>query len=87
MTIEQVCSIEPAIAELMREAGAIRDDRAKPSFCANREWYGVGRLRWRLCSLVGWGGSNPRLRNSEAYDVAYDAVYRLLPDCRKCGCA
>jgi hypothetical protein len=31
---------------------------------------------------VGWGARKPILRSSEAYDVAYDAIYELLPDCR-----
>ena len=28
----------------------------------------------------------PALTTCEAYDVAYDYLYSLLPDCRNCGC-
>jgi hypothetical protein len=30
--------------------------------------------------------TDPRLRTSEAYDVAYETIYNALPDCRNCGC-
>ncbi len=55
-------------------------------FCANEVWYAWGGLKDRLCRLVGWDASRPELQNSEAYDVAYEHLYDLLPNCRNCHC-
>jgi hypothetical protein len=83
---------EPALAELERELRAIEDDPARPAFCANLVWYGredpEGRsYKERLHPLVGWEARNPKLRSEHAYDLAYDHLYALLPDCRDCLCA
>ncbi len=42
-----------------------------------------------MTQLVGWGSNHPdpALRTSAAYDVAYQTLYDLLPDCQDCGCA
>jgi hypothetical protein len=55
--------------------------------CANFWWYRPGGLKERMSALVGYGARDERLRSSAAYDVAYDHLYRLLPDCRGCACA
>jgi hypothetical protein len=53
-------------------------------YCANLHWFGyVGPgFKDRLVRLVGWEANGWMLRSSEAYDVAYDHLYALLPDCR-----
>jgi hypothetical protein len=38
-----------------------------------------------MMTLVGWSAANPKLRSEEAYDVAYDTLYELLPDCNHEG--
>ncbi|HJR09192.1 MAG TPA: hypothetical protein VJ842_18170 [Pyrinomonadaceae bacterium] len=42
----------------------------------------------RVAALVGAQAAqdDPLLRASEAYTVAYEVLYRLLPNCRNCVC-
>ncbi len=54
--------------------------------CANHLWYRPFGLKARLTELVGWAAQKPELRTQDAYDLAYEYLYRLLPDCRNCGC-
>src|SRR5688500_1649580 len=81
---------EPRLVGLLREIRGVR--RTAPSFCANRVWYGYGNphagYKARMSALVGWGrrGGPPVLTTQRAYDVAYDTLYRALPNCRRCGC-
>jgi hypothetical protein len=53
-------------------------------FCANDWWYDCFKP-W-LVKQVGFGADQPELRTTEVYDVAYDALYEQLPDCRNCRC-
>ncbi len=89
-TWEELVAREPRLAELRIAAERIRPT-ANASFCANAAWYGYAGqlgLKPRLLCLVGWGAQNqdPVLRSCDAYDVAYQTLYALLPDCRGCGC-
>ncbi|MDP9472214.1 MAG: hypothetical protein M3Q71_16370 [Chloroflexota bacterium] len=89
-TWDDLAAREPRLADLRIAAERIRDVDAR--FCANAAWYGYAGqlgLKPRLLRLVGWGAQNqdPVLRSSDAYDVAYQTLYALLPDCRGCGCA
>jgi hypothetical protein len=78
----ELCAIEPRLTELARDIAAVKD--TGKSFCANQWWYGKYGFKARMSGLVGYSAENPRLRTSEAYDVAYRQLYRLLPDCRAC---
>ncbi len=88
MTFEELEKLEPRLAALLAEARAV-PSRGKPDFCANRAWYGNGRdgLKAKLGKLAGWNaeGADPRLHSEKAYDVAYQAIYEALPDCRHEG--
>jgi hypothetical protein len=90
LTWEQLTELEPRLLTLYERARAIKDNRRKPSFCANRTWGEWGGLREQLSDLVGWAvkrwGGDPRLATSRAYDIAYRKVYDALPDCRNCVC-
>jgi len=97
MTFQTLCIVEPRLADLAKEVEKIRDDGLEPSFCANDVWYGHsardGGIKERLCCLVGEEASlvgeearNPSLRTSRAYDVAYEKLYAMLPECRNCRC-
>src|SRR3954449_8614363 len=87
MTWAWLSAEEPALLSLERDMRAVRDEGG-PSFCANRHWCGRqddgfrGRLYW----LAGFRARNKRLRTMEAYDLATDHLYSLLPSCRNCGC-
>ena len=76
-----LAAASPGLRELYRDIKAVKDDG--PSFCANQVWY--LRFKPRLIELVGYWANGPDiLRTDEAYDVAYQTLYELLPDCRDC---
>ncbi len=90
LTWQDLVEREPRLADLRIVAERVRD-AGDGSFCANASWYGYGGqlgLKPRLLRLVGWGAQSrdPVLRSCDAYDVAYQTLYDLLPDCRGCGC-
>ncbi len=84
-TFEELVRLEPRLGALLIEAKAVRRPRGK-SFCANLTWYRV--FKPRLCQLVGWERAerHPVLSTNTAYDVAYDRIYDVLPNCRRCLC-
>lgn len=92
MTFDRLCELEPKLKSLADEASATRDDGTKEAFCANAIWYGYfghPGIKPRLLLLVGWERPDgpDELLTTEAYDVAYDTIYNMLPDCRgECGC-
>ena|SRR5215472_2003812 len=82
---EKLCAIEPCLAALLERARAVKDDTAKPSFCANRIWY--GELKPELTRLVGRRRKDhPVLGTPRAYDLSYQIIYDALPACRDCAC-
>ena len=88
-TWAQLVKREPLLGAL---EASIREVRPMgPHYCANARWYGYNEWRGRgmkprLERLVGWVARCPDLRTSEAYDVAYRHLYKLLPDCLDCLC-
>jgi len=87
ITFDDLCALEPELAALAEHARSYRDGPKQSSFCANQVWY-YGGLKAKLCSLVGFDSKHPdpRLHTREAYDLAYQTIYYLLPDCCNCGC-
>lgn len=81
----ELVALEPQLADLLREAEAVRDLGGR-YFCANRIWYAA--FKPRLQQLVGWCSDHhdPRLRTSCSYATAYETIYHALPDCRNCSC-
>lgn len=94
LTWETLVELEPRLAHLRAMASRVRDDGRAAYFCANASWFGYDGHRGikpQLEKLVGFyrTASDPSglLTGSQAYDLAYDTLYGLLPDCRgKCGC-
>jgi hypothetical protein len=91
---EQLCKLEPELRTLYRRAKAIKDDGKAGWFCANRVWYGNAiedGLKSTLLRLVGHSAAkkekHPLLATSQAYDLAYETIYEVLPGCRNCSCA
>lgn len=84
--------IEPKLKQLATIARNYKQlSRGQDSVCANARWYGYFEwdgtgLKKQLCTLVGWESPNPILKGNHAYDVAYDALFKLLPYCKNCGC-
>jgi hypothetical protein len=82
MTWEEMVRIEPRLKALYNEAKAVRDDKRKPSFCANAIWFET--FKPRLVRLVGCHAEKEPFRGGKAFTLAYRKVYNALPDCRGC---
>ena len=79
MTFDQIKRLERALARLERHIKQIGVKCGQP-FCANGLW--LFYFKPVLYELVGFDARPPALRPSEAYDVTYQHLYNLLPDCR-----
>jgi hypothetical protein len=92
MTWNELIKLEPRLLALAKEAAAYKKNaQGKEYVCANDRWYGNGQwrdkgIKERLVLLVGWLAERPELKTMEAYDVAYEYIYNLLPTCRNCAC-
>lgn len=88
-TWRKLVALEPGLQALLDEIKAI--DGSHPNFCANACFFGFregGSFKRRMTELVGWLArlDEPALKTSAAYDVAYEALYGALPDCKDCAC-
>jgi hypothetical protein len=96
LTFDLVAAAEPRLkvleADVRRAAAEHGGDTPR---CANGMWYGYGSLahydfKARMCGLVGCErverGAPSVLGGSEAYDVVYEHLYAILPDCLNCSC-
>jgi len=59
LTWDELARLEPRLQELLDEARAIKDDKSKPTFCANDIFFiesapGKDGFKMRLIELVGW---------------------------------
>jgi hypothetical protein len=85
-TFEELVQLEPRLGMLERDIRSIKRPY-RGRFCANEIWY--QGFKPKLVRMVGWlapKDAPPALRTIEAYDVAYDHLYELLPNCRRCAC-
>lgn len=86
-TFRDLTVIEPRLKSLASDARTFKKmSVGRHRVCANEFWYRDDGLKDRLCALVGWESDNPILRGEHAYDVAYSAIYKMLPHCKNCGC-
>ena len=88
LTWKAMIIIEPKLKELYLQAKSYRKNSGNNNkFCANSVWYGYNgkpAMKDRICELVGWDSRHSSLRNTEAYDIAYNMIYKSLPDCAPC---
>jgi hypothetical protein len=86
-TFDVLCKLEPRLLELKAAISAVKDDGGESGFCANYHWYYTPIGKSGVSRLVGWErkGGPAELRTMQAYEVATDALYNLLPDCRHEG--
>ncbi len=80
ITFEELCKIEPRPQELSDEISKVKDLGGPDGFSASLLWYTVHKPR--VAALVGWEADDSRIATHEAYDVAYQHLYELLPDDR-----
>ena len=91
-TFRELLILEPELKRLAADAKEYKKlSRLHDYVCANNRWYGHSQwrgkgLKERLCTLVGWESGNSILRNEYAYEVAYKALYAMLPYCKGCHC-
>lgn len=96
LTWQDLVHEEPTLANLENEIKMVKPNG--PHFCANDVWYGFSTkyrpgFKTRMSSLVGWRARNQNLNTKDAYDLAYQylyhllPVYHLLPGCRDCMCS
>ncbi len=82
-----LAALDPALWDV---AGAAGEVEYGERFCAASEWHGYeGRgLKHRVERLAGWMRKRgpAQLMTTDAYDVVYDTVSKILPDCRECNC-
>ncbi len=86
MTWKQITQLEPRLQDLAKEIKEhAKANKRAPKYCANKHWYGrcdTGlSYKDRMSELVGYGADVPAIATMEAYDIAYDYLYNLLPDC------
>jgi hypothetical protein len=84
LTWEDLTALEPRLELLERDIRYHASQARSVGYCASRHWHGYAGpgFKDRLSVLVGWEVDGPMLGSSEAYDVAYDHLYELLPNCR-----
>lgn len=78
----------PALRSLETEAKNYQDD-VHARFCANEKWYGSDSSRHSLRNRTVRIADRAvqKYCQQRVYDLIYDQIYGLLPDCRGgCGC-
>jgi hypothetical protein len=90
-TWKELTRIEPRLLALYRAARKIREERWREEnrqlpFCLMDTYY--QEIKPKLLRLVGFyaQSKNPRIRTSEAFDVAFKKVHYALPVCDGCEC-
>jgi hypothetical protein len=84
LTWNELARLEPRLSGLLDKAKAVKAKGR--NFCANDVWY--RRFKPRLLWLVGWDrpDNHPVLSSMQAFDLAYETIYEVLPNCRQCTC-
>jgi hypothetical protein len=86
---KRITEIEPRLQTTEWLIKCLQDPGGR-SFCANEVWYGYGDLsqafKQTVIRYAGDYAEKPELRSHVAYDIAYQHLYDLLPDCRNCLC-
>lgn len=85
LTFEELCDREPRLAALRDEIARL--PRRSRGACANALWFATPNYKRILTGIIGHLAVqfDPDLRTSAAYDVAYQSLYRLLPNCQHDG--
>lgn len=52
-------------------------------YCANDRWYRI--YKPVVVKTAGWYARDSALNSKEDYDIAYQTLYDMLPDCRHKG--
>lgn len=79
---DELTMYEPRLRDLWEQALQVADGAG---FCANEHWY--SKFKPEVCRLVGWEAESrhPMICGSYGYDIVYEQLYALLPDCNHHG--
>lgn len=88
LTWNDLVDREPLLGDVADEAKSTSDDSP---YCQLDTWY--RRFKPRVRDLVGWDRGSfgtprrrlPSIESCTAYDLAYESLYAMLPDCRDCS--
>jgi hypothetical protein len=81
--VPELLDLEQRVKHVVRLA-----NDGKGAFCANALWYGASgkrTIKSAMARLVGYAAADrldPLVMSSDAYDLVYERLYALLPDCR-----
>jgi hypothetical protein len=78
-SFQDLCLVEPRLAGLAELIESLKPEQENTSLL----WHGnahVPGIKDSLLGLAGYEAANPKLRTSEAYDVAYDHLFSLLQE-------
>ena len=86
----EIKKIEPRLGTLQKEIKVLTESvAADDRFCPNHFWYGYDdpefAFKKQVEQLAGYCAEAPELRSRAAYDLVYDRLYKLLPDCQHPG--
>lgn len=71
-----LAALEPALLTLESDLRAAVSRRGRDT-CIDKIWHHHG-YKNRFMRLAGWHAQNPALRSCEAYDAAYQHLWRVM---------
>ncbi len=79
---DELTIYEPRLLELWEQVQQVADGEG---FCANEHWY--QKVKPEVSRLVGWETEcrHPMICGCYAYDIVYEQLYALLPNCNHHG--
>ena len=81
LTYEEMAQIEPQLQFMYEHAQRVTDDGTSEFFCGNAVWF--QQFKPWMHAHVGWDRKqDDALATAEAYEVAYQTLYDLIPPCR-----
>jgi len=76
LTFDEMVKLEPRLAALKERAFVTWQSRRWSRQELLRNWY--RGIKPAMVKLVGFGAAVPELRNTQAYDFAYQYLYGIL---------
>jgi len=86
MTFEKCVAYDHRLSSLEAAVKAhAKAHKNDANYCANEYWYSKNGPRAILQHLVGDDAYVQQLATKEAYDICYNHLYDILPDCTHDG--
>jgi len=75
MDLQQILKEEPIINDLLIEAKNVGKSKLSRK---DKDLYWYHDMKHRMMSIVGFNCDNPKLQNSDSYDVVYQKLIKLM---------